>query len=164
LREYEVDLSAKPQIIVLTKQDTVDPAQLAATQKAVKQAAGRTPIFTISAQAHQGLLEVLRAAAKLVKAARAERAQAEAEAAVPVIDTTALPDVWRVQPEGEGIWRITGERIEGFARRTNFDQDDGVQRLRDILRKTGVARELRRQGAQDGDTLRIGTAELAWLD
>jgi Obg family GTPase CgtA-like protein len=32
------------------------------------------------------------------------------------------------------------------------------------MRKTGVARELRRQGAQDGDTLKIGDAELAWMD
>jgi len=38
-----------------------------------------------------------------------------------------------------------------------------VRRLRDILAKTGVARELRRQGAQDGDIIRIGETELAWL-
>jgi GTP-binding protein len=164
LADYEVDLSTKPQIIVLTKQETVDAKQLTAAQKALKKAAGATPICTISAQTHQGVLELLRAAVPLVQAARTRREEELAEAAVPIIDHTDLPDFWRVTSEEDGIFRVTGERIEGFARRTNFDQDDGVARLRDILRKTGVARELRRQGAQDGDTIRIGDAELAWLD
>jgi GTP-binding protein len=164
LREYEVDLSAKPQLLVITKTDTVTPEQLKATHKILKKAAGKLPIFTISAQAHQGLTEVLRAAAGLVATARAARAAEQAEAAVPVIDTADLPDFWRVTTEADGIFRVTGERVEGFARRTNFEQDDGVARLRDILRKIGVARELRRQGAQSGDTIRIGDAELAWIE
>jgi GTP-binding protein len=163
LRDYQVDLSSKPQIIVLTKQETVDAKKLAADLKAVKKTAGKVSVFTISAQTHEGLMPLLRAAAQLVKVAREERAAAEAEAAVPVIDTTDLPDFWRVEGEGDGIYRVVGERIEGFARRTNFDQDDAVERLRDILRKTGVAKELRRQGIQDGDTIRIASTELAWL-
>jgi GTP-binding protein len=163
LKAYQIDLSTKPQLVVLTKQETVDAAQLTAAQKAVKKAA-RTAPFVISAQTHQGVLELLRAAVPLVKAARTARAQAQAEAEIPVIDTTSFPEAWQVAAEGEGIWRVTGERIEGFARRTNFDQDDAISRLRDILNKTGVARELRRKGAQDGDTVRIGTSELAWLE
>jgi GTP-binding protein len=168
LADYQVDLSAKPQLIVLTKQETVDAAKLAADQAAIAKAAGaqpagKTPIFVISAQTHDGLVPLLRATAQLVQAAREERAAAEAEASVPVIDTTALPDFWQVTSESDGVYRVTGERIEGFARRTNFDQDEAVERLRDILRKTGVARELRRQGAQDGDTIHIGDAELAWI-
>lgn len=163
LQQYQVDLSAKPQLVVITKQETVDADTLKAATKAVKKAAKATPIFTISAQAHQGLLEVLRAAAVLVKAARLERERQLAEAAVPVIETVDLPDFWRVTAEEDGVYRVTGQRIEGFARRTNFEEDDGVRRLRDILAKTGVARELRRQGIQDGDTVRIGDTELAWL-
>ena len=105
----------------------------------------------------------MRAAAVLVQAARIERERIEAETKVPVIETLDLPDFWRVASEGDGIFRVTGERIEGFARRTNFEEDDGVRRLRDILAKTGVARELRRQGILDGDTVRIGDSELTWM-
>jgi len=163
LKQYQVDLSAKPQLVVITKQETVDAETLQAAAKAVKKAAGKTPMFTISAQTHLGVLEVLRAAAKLVKAARLEREQALAETAVPVIETVDLPDFWRVTVEPDGSYRVKGERIEGFARRTNFEEDDGVRRLRDILAKTGVARELRRQGIEDGDIVRIGDTELEWL-
>ena len=163
LAQYEVDLSIKPQLVVITKQDTVDVSTLKAAAKAIKKVAGKTPIFTISAQAHLGLLEVLRAAADLVKAARLKREAEIAETAVPVIDIVDLPDFWRVTVEDDGSFRVTGERIEGFARRTNFEEDDGVRRLRDILAKTGVARELRRQGIEDGDMVRIGETELKWL-
>lgn len=169
LSAHHTDLSTKSLLIALSKADTVNADQLEAARTALAQAAGTQP-FVISAQAHQGLLPLLRAAVPLVQAARADREAAVAEADIPVIDTTSLPDVWHVAPDAEPIpgqptvWRVTGERIEGFARRTNFDQDDAVDRLRDILRKTGIARELRRQGAADGDTVRIGDAELAWLD
>lgn len=163
LAHYEVDLSLKPQLIVITKQDTVSIIALNQAVKAIKKVAGSTPIFTISAQAHQGLLEVLRAAAELVRDARARRELEIAETAIPVIDIIDLPDFWRVTTDENGIYRVTGERIEGFARRTDFEEEDGVRRLRDILAKTGVARELRRQGASDGDLVRIGETQLTWL-
>ena len=163
LAQYEVDLSLKPQIIVITKSETVDEAKLKAAERSIKKVAKKTPISIISAQTHQGLLEVLRAAAILVKAARIERERLLLETKVPVIETVDLPDFWRVTTEDDGVYRVKGERIEGFARRTDFEEEDGVRRLRDILAKTGVARELRRQGILDGDTVRIGDTELSWM-
>jgi GTP-binding protein len=163
LAHYQVDLSVKPQLIVITKSETVEAKALTQVQKSIKKLAKNTPIFVISAQAHAGLLEVLRAAAELVKAARLEREAALAETAIPVIDLVDLPDFWRVTGEEDGNYRVTGERIEGFARRTDFSEDDGVRRLRDILAKTGVAKELRRQGAVDGDIIHIGENQLTWL-
>ncbi|MDF2461694.1 MAG: obg, GTPase obg [Candidatus Saccharibacteria bacterium] len=164
LAEYQVDLSTKPRLVVLTKAETVSSEQLDKAAKAVKKANGAKQPYIISAQTHEGVLPLLREAVKLVKVARTEQERVRAEAAVPVIDITTLPDVWHVTVEGEGVFRVTGDRMEGFANRTNFDQDDAVERLRDILRKTGVARELRRQGVQDGDTVRIGESEIAWIE
>jgi GTP-binding protein len=164
LADYAGDIAGKPQLLVLTKMETVTPEVLESARAALARVAPERQVFEVSAQTHEGLTPLLRAAAQLVQEARQRRAEAEAEEAVPVIDTTSLPDLWHVEAEGEGVYRVTGERIEGFARRTNFDQDDAVERLRDIMRKTGVARELRRQGVQDGDTIRIGESELAWME
>jgi GTP-binding protein len=162
LARYQVDLSGRPQVVALTKVETVPPEQVEAARAALAKA-GATEIYAISAQAHQGLMPLLDNLVAKVKLARTAREEAAAEAAVPVIETTDLPDLWRVETEDDGIYRVTGERIEGFARRTNFEQDEGIERLRDIMRKTGIARELRRQGVQDGDIIHIGEAELAWL-
>ncbi|HSX03041.1 MAG TPA: GTPase ObgE [Candidatus Saccharimonadia bacterium] len=162
LAQYAVDLSARPQVVAISKVETVAPGQAEAAVAAVR-AAGARDVFAISAQAHRGLEPLLDRLAAVVKADREARAAAQAEAAIPVIEATDLPDLWRVEAEGDGVYRVTGERIEGFARRTDFNQDEGVERLRDIMRKQGIARELRRQGARDGDTVRIGDTELAWL-
>jgi GTPase len=161
LASYEINLADKPQIVVLTKIDALPEGSLEELVKSLKKAS-KSPVFAISAQAHTGLKPVLRSAAKLVTESRA---QAEAEAAEPpVIDLTSLPDAWRVTPESEGVFRIVGPQLEGFARRTNFDQDDAVERLRNIIKRTGVAKELKRQGIKDGDTILIGHSELAWLE
>jgi GTPase len=58
---------------------------------------------------------------------------------------------------------VEGVKIEGFARRTNWDNDDSVERLRDIVRKMGIARELERQNIEPGDTVEIGINKLTWL-
>ncbi len=162
LGQYQVDLSGRPRIIVISKSDTVEPKQVKNVAAAIEKAAPKLQVFQISAQSHEGLIPLLRAIAKMVRAGRAERAAAEEAESLPVIDTTALPDFWQVYTKEDGIYRVTGERVEGFARRTNFEQDAAVERLRDILRKIGVAKELRRQGIQDGDTVAIGQSELAW--
>lgn len=161
LRAYGHGLNERPIMFALTKIEALPTDELAAKQSALEQVSGH-PVFSISAVTHLGLDPLLDAALVEVQAARV--AQAAAAAELPVIDTTSLPDVWHVEPEGENVWRVTGERLEGFARRTNFDSPEAVVRLRDILRKNGVSRELRRQGAQAGDTLRLGSAELVWAD
>jgi len=161
LSAYGHGLSDRPLLVALTKIENLPAAELKARRVAVEQASG-SPVFEISAVAHRGLDPLLDAVLTEVEAAR--KVQAAAAAELPVIDTTSLPDFWRVEPEGENIWRITGERLEGFARRTNFDSPEAVIRLHDILRKNGVSRELRRQGAVPGDMLRLGSAELTWND
>jgi GTPase involved in cell partitioning and DNA repair len=54
LAQYQVDLSAKPQLVVISKSETVDAATLKRATAAIKKVAGKTPIFTISAQTHTG--------------------------------------------------------------------------------------------------------------
>jgi GTP-binding protein len=155
-------LSSKPILTVLTKIDGLDPAQIKQKSKILSDLTGDKIIYAISSQAHRGLKELLHAAHELVQVARREREEAEAANELPVITTTDLPDFWRLEPAGDNAWRLTGARLEGFARRTDYDSPDAVARLQDILRKTGVAKELRRQGAEAGDTIHIGPSELEW--
>jgi GTP-binding protein len=162
LASYQVDLSDRPQLVALTKAEAVTPEQLKKQTKLL--AKTKREVFVISSQAHQGLDPLFRRVVELVRTAREARETVEAET-LPVIDETTRPDMWKVEPEGEGVWRLTGERLEGFARRTDFDNDEGVERLRAILRKNGVARELRRHGADDyeGDAkVLIGDKVLIW--
>lgn len=164
LADYNQDLATKPRIIALSKSDSIEPAELKKLQKAIQKVAGDIPVFTMSAIAKIGVQEVLRAVYAIVKEANVARQAAEPQPDdIPVIELATPPDFWQVTTEEDGTFRVTGQRMEGFARRTNWDSNDGVERLRDIMRKTGVAKELRKLGAKPGDTIRIGENKLEWL-
>jgi GTP-binding protein len=158
IKAYGHGLEDKQRLTVLTKIDMILPDEVETKLAELAAVCGQKPL-AISAPTHQGLTELLDRSLTMVVAARERRVKEEAEAEVPVIDTTNVPDFWEVAPEDDA-WRLTGDRMEGFARRTNFEEPDAEARLRDIFHKNGVWRELRRSGAQPGEILRIGDNEL----
>ena len=56
-------------------------------------------------------------------------------------------------------WRTEQAKIEKFARRTNFDQYESVNRLRDIMKRLGIAHELSRMGATGESLIQIGQSQ-----
>ncbi len=168
LKSYKVDLTDRPQLVVLTKIETVTAAQLRAQSQKLKSAmskigAGDNELFAISAVAHQGLDVLLRRASQLVLTARHAREAAAAAEPKAVISQADFPDLWHLTQDPDNAWRVTGGNIEGHARRSDWDNRDALDRLRDILHKIGVDKELTKRGAQPGDIIRIGNNEMEWL-
>ncbi len=50
---------------------------------------------------------------------------------------------------------VTGEKIEKFARRTDYDNYESLNRLRDIMKKLGIRAELTSRGAGPDDIIEI---------
>lgn len=152
LKNYRVDLTKKPAIVVLAKIDGLDKKTLEAKIKKLKRSATE-PIFTISSHSKQGLKELLEACAKLVAFKRLEELQQPKET-VPVlsIDDT---DEWRVVRR-DSEWQIVGKKIERFAVQTDTSNQYALDRLKAILIKMGIYKELTHLGAQPDDTIRIG--------
>jgi len=114
---------------------------------------------------------VLRALRAKVQAARAlEREEAqedEDEEELPVIglSDTQLAEAWDVVfDESDRVYVVSGDKIEKFARRTNVDNYEAVNRLRDIMKKLGISHELRRMGAEGESLIRIGEREFTLLE
>lgn len=159
LAAYKVDISKKPQIIVLNKTEGLDDDIIADLIKQLKKVVlSNAEIFPISAQAHKGTKEVLFAVKDLLHAER--RKQLEEVAAemtdegLPVLTITNDTDTWNVTKQ-ESTYVVTGQRIERFAVRTDFDNPYGVARLKDIMKKMGILHELLRQGVEAGDRIKI---------
>ena len=66
--------------------------------------------------------------------------------------------------EAVKVFAVRGAKIEKFARRTNFDQFEAVNRLRDIMKKMGITHELIRQGAVGESIIRIGESEFTLIE
>jgi GTP-binding protein len=155
LKTYRSNLADKQQIVVLSKIDLVTPDDLAACRQALETVLPHgTQLFAISSQAHENLKPMLYAVKATVDAER-KRQAAEApqeENAVPVLRLKDQSS-WRVTREGD-VFTVSGNKIERFAVRTDFTNDEAVRRLRVIMRKQGIMHELVKQGIVPGDTVR----------
>lgn len=173
LEKHSSELAERPEIIVLTKAEGLDQElvnmQLAAIGEV---ASSSTPVFVISAAAHQGLTELLRAAREQVEAVRqVEAVEVEEggseESGTPVIRLSdrQLSESWTVAKDKDSdAFVVEGEKIERFARRTDFDNPEGVNRLRDIMGKMGITHELTRRGAESDSRILIGGHELTFRE
>ena len=69
-----------------------------------------------------------------------------------------MKDTWTVT-EDDGVYTVKGEKIEKFARRTDFSNYASVNRLRDIMKKMGIRAELTSLGAKDDSIISIADRE-----
>jgi GTP-binding protein len=162
LQAYDKALAKRQEVVALTKIEGLDDEivdDLLAQLKRVVPA--KTPLFAISAHSGQGIKDLLFALQTAVKKVRAKPAPKVAKPAIPVLRLVDGPDAWRVRKDGD-IFVITGAKIERFARRTNFDNEESVQRLRDIMHKMGIEQELLRQGVRAGSRVILGPDELTY--
>lgn len=160
LAAYSDDFVARPEVIALTKTEGLDEDIIAMQVEAVKAAAGDVPVLAVSSQAHKGLIEVLRALRTRVEEVRQQDAEKEAEEtdgmAVISLGQEVKALSWHIkkreQEDGTTVFVVTGHKIEKFARRTHFDTYEGLNRLRDIMKKMGITHALTRDGAE-GDSI-----------
>lgn len=170
LASYSPTLLDRPEVIALTKSEGLDDDIVQMQLKAVKAAAGKkSEVFVISSSAHKGLTEVLRALRVKVQAARSIEREIAAidddDQLVISLSDAQIADSWVVtkDPETEHFV-VTGDKIEKFANRTDYENYEGVNRLRDIMKKLGIIHELSRAGAVGDSIIEIAGHEFTLLE
>lgn len=148
LSNYRVDLTKKPQIIALTKIEGLDDDIVADQQEKLQKISKKTEIFPVSALSGNGLQTLLYRLQTVVESQKSEVAKiAEQEEQKPPVISMAEDsneDEWKIEEE-DGSLVIRGNKIERFAIRTDFASEDGVRRLRDIMRKSGIIKALEKR-------------------
>jgi len=162
LAAYEVDLTKRPQIVVLNKIEGLDEDIVQDRMKELKQVVPKkVPIYAISGQSKQGIKELLFAIKDQVQAERKKQNTLEEKRVKLPILRLKSDEGWRVEKTEAG-YQVTGTKIERFAARTDFSNYHAVQRLRDIMYKMGIMQELQRQNINPGERIVIkdqGTIE-----
>ena len=160
LAEYTINLSKRPQIVAINKIDGLDEEIIQDLIAQVKKIAKRgTPILAISAKSGQGTKELLSQAQKLLNKSQAKIKEKE-EKEIPVIRLAPSDDDWKVS-KTKGGFIVSGKKIERFAVRTDFENDAGIQRLKDIMRKMGIMHELERKKIKPGDKVSFPHVDVA---
>jgi GTPase len=158
LEKYKINLSSKPRVIALTKIDGLDPEILADQKKKLAAILPKgSKIFAISAAAKTGLSDLLFAVSKM--AAKENEKISSQVNSIPVIgiDEDKIKDMFSVKKlEGDHRFMVSSVKLSRFITRVDLSSQEGQLRIKDIMRKMGIARELTKLGAVADDAIEVG--------
>ncbi|HLX57231.1 MAG TPA: GTPase ObgE [Ktedonobacteraceae bacterium] len=164
LHEYDERLATRPQVIVFNKMDLSEAQERWPALKERAEAQGYAA-FAISAAAHQGTDELMAYAAHRLLEIKRDEAERAAAQTVPDMDGTVLHpqpvDAFTVT-KANGVYIVSGKRVERTVNMTNQDSDESMDRLQVTLSKMGVTKALEEAGVKVGDRVRFGKVELIW--
>ena len=155
LSAYNVSLEKKPQIIAANKCDVIfdgDPVERIRAEfepKGVK-------VCPISAATGQGVKELLYAVWELLQTVP-DKIEVFPQEYFPEdhIPGNNLPfRVWKDE-EDEHLFHVEGPKVEKMLGYTNLESEKGFRFFQNFLKDTGILKELRDLGVEDGDTVKL---------
>lgn len=168
LQKYDKNLLKKPQIVALNKIDTIDEEFTDLLIKEFKKKVKKFPVMAISAVSGQGVPELMQETYKLLQEVRKdeesvpEKEKIEHKIFKPHLKMSSKRyEIIQVKSKGRGknakqVFNIRGKSIEKKVQMTNFNNEEGIQRLYLYLEKSGIYKKLLDKGAKEGDELIIG--------
>lgn len=151
LGEYEYRLLERPQIIVANKMDGDEAEE---NLKKFQEKLGNQKVFPIIAPIHEGIDAVLYAVADALETAPDFFNQEEEQESV-LYTYKEEEKPFTIHNKGNGVWEVTGKKVERLVQMASFTTDDGFQRFALQIRNMGIDDALREAGCEDGDTVRL---------
>ena len=160
------DLGNRPEIVALTKCEGVDDDIIKMQMASILAQNPNAHVYPISSSAHQGVKELLRELKNTAKQEKIQVITEKKQEDLPVISLgdNVLKDAWQVSQREDGVFVVTGEKIEKFARRTDLNNYASVNRLRDIMKKLGIRGELTTMGAGPDSIISIAGKEFTLVE
>ncbi|MBA4537188.1 GTPase ObgE [Bacillus aquiflavi] len=165
LKEYNLKLTERPQIIVANKMDMPNSEENLKIFKEKLQT--DIPIFPISAITKKGLRDLLFAIAdKLEETPEITLFEEKKDSGIHrvIYKHEAEEEKFIVTREPDGSFVVSGGEIEKLFKMTDFSRDESVRRFARQLRGMGVDDMLRKKGAKDGDTVKLLDYEFEFID
>ena len=159
LAKYSEKLSKRKQIIVANKIDVMqDESLYLDLEKVAKEK--QMEIFKISAATNEGVSELIKYVAKVLKILPKEEL-------IDIVDkkiyTLEDEEGYTIEKE-EGMFVIKGEPVERIMRRVNIADNESLYYFQKSLDDLGVNQKLKEMGVKEGDIVKIADYELEWED
>jgi GTP-binding protein len=164
LKDFEPALALKPMVVALNKVDLPE-AQANLPRLRAELEPQHFRVFEISAATGEGVQPLLNAVAEILRELATQAVEeAKRMAREPRVYTLEKVDerAWQVRRRSRHHFDVTGVAIERFARMTNWELDDAVDRFQRVLEASGIGSELERQGVESGDFVHLADHELIW--
>ena len=160
LHQYNEDLAGRTQIVVANKCDLLgDDREPIERLKAHVEAQGYR-FFEMSAVAHQGTQELMKAAAGLLAdLPPVIHYEPDYVPPEPVIDTSAELEINQCD---EDYWSVEGPWLQRLLQSVNLGDVESRMYFDRVLREAGVFDRLEQMGVKDGDTIGIYNLEFEY--
>ncbi len=161
LKKYPGNLYERPQIVLANKMD-LDNAQ--ENLEKFKAKYPDIEVFEAITLINEGLMPVLYKAAEMLKELPQFPLYDPKKADQKVVYKYEEPKEFEIFNEGNGVWRLEGEKIERLFLNTNFSDDDSVLRFSRALSRMKVDAALREKGCKNGDQVFIRDYSFDFMD
>ncbi|HNV68363.1 MAG TPA: GTPase ObgE [Candidatus Ozemobacteraceae bacterium] len=161
LKAFSKDLAKKPQIVAANKMDLPDAREAWGTlQKALKRK--KIKVFPISGATHEGLDDLVRGVAQMLKELPAVE---PAVVALPRVERrTDVAPSFRIDAVRPHLWEVTGNQIERWVEMTDFTNEESVRRFKKRLKTCGFIEALADIAADLTDTVVISSMEFEYRE
>lgn len=157
LAKYSEKLSRKQQIVAANKIDLLgDSDNLERLMDYM--AAHGVEVYPICAMTGEGMDKLLERVWTMLE----EYVEEPDETTEEVVYKAQNKPDFEVKRDDDGVFVITGARIENLVAMTNFDDDQSLRRFQRIWRYMELDKLLQEHGIQDGNTVRIYSMEFEY--
>jgi GTP-binding protein len=159
LERHDPRLAALPRVLALSKADLVTEEVAASAAAEWRALLGEdVPVVVTSSATRLGLDELARELLRRVPGEaprQVDELAREEELAEHRVFRPAADRGWRVEPVGEGAFRVSGAPVERLLARFDLDNDEALAHIERRLHRMGVVRALEAAGFEPGDDVEI---------
>lgn len=155
LGHYNPQLLDRPYLIVANKLDIPEAQE---NFKVLQELYG-DKVYGISAVTGQGADELIEKTYTLLQSIPVDEHVGEAR-----VIRRYEEDIPFVIEKVDGVYQVSGKRIEHLVTMTNFSQDESVQRFQRTAARMGLDAALKEKGIKVGDTVRIKDMEFDYSE
>lgn len=165
---YRQDLAARRRLLVANKMDMPQAAEnLQEFKRRLAEAGNDYPLFEISALTGDGLRDLMYHVFEILQTTPLpllpDMTLEGDEAQGKLTRVEAEPEFVITQAE-PGVWQVSGQKLERLVVMTDWEYEESLRRLQNILTKIGLDAALREAGAQDGDLVQIAGREFDYAE
>ena len=158
LYDYSPELHALPQFIAANKMD-IPGAEENLEKLREELAEEDIPIFPVSAATTEGFEPMLDAIQNKLDTLPKTRAFEEEE----LVQEPQYEKGFEIDFDGE-VYTVTGGTVDYILDTTNAEDEISMRRFQQLLIKEGIVEALRKKGATEGSTIRLGEWEFDFVE
>ena len=159
MEQFDKSLITKKEIIAINKIDAVDSVELKAQSAKLKKALRAKNIHLISAVTGKGVKELFDEVLEKIQNIPIPEIDFKTEKIFTFED---IDDRFFEVKKVKSGFRIYCKKVDYLAKRTDFSNWQALERVRDVIKKLGIEKQMNKEGLETGSLVWIGEKVFEW--